>query len=674
MILQSPYFLLGLLSLAVPVIIHLVQLRKPQRVLFTNVSFIRKVQNITANQRKLKHWLILLSRLLFLTFLVLLFCQPYIPAKQSLAAETNSVKFYLDNSGSMQNEAEKGGISLMETGVDEILKLSKSLPKQSSIQVLDNSFRSGNNRNLSIETLPPALADIHFSPLLRQTDIILSRLNFGSNTALNQIFWFSDFQRSTFNPTILNQVDSASRINLVLLKPAAVANLCIDSLALEDELVRTNENNRLLVRVMNTSDEEKNAVSLKLFIGNKQAAANSISLKAKSTGLVKLDFRLPENKVQLARIVIDDQPVTFDNTYYFVLQPASKVQILDLNSSALNSTGRLFTNEPLFIYQSLSPNAANNQVVVNSDLILINELNAVNAALADNLAKFVKKGGSIAFIPAQKPEEKGYDILFQNLGLPVKVAGGSGSENAVSQLALPDLKNPFFRNIFAELDQRLQMPKAPKLLSWPRSDADLLSFKNGRSFLSQFNVGKGRVYVFAAPFSAEDNEFSRNALFVPVMYKLALSSQQAEQQLAYNFSQRTFSLPVPQTDIRKSVFSLESDSVRYIPEQQLRGGRMYFTLPAEMAEAGFYRLKHNDSVLTTLAFNYPKRESRLETYSADELRRLITNNHVKVYESGANSGFSETFSKEIKGTSLWQYCLVLALFFLLVEILLIRFL
>src|SRR5690606_12380974 len=98
---------------------------------------------------------------------------------------------------------------------------------------------------------------------------------------------------------------------------------------------------------------------------------------------------------------------------------------------------------------------------------------------------------------------------------------------------------------------------------------------------SQFNSGKGRVYVFAAPFSAGNNEFSRNALFVPVMYKLALNSHAASQQLAYNFNQRTFALPVPEVDVRKNVFSLEKDSLRFIPEQHLRNGMMQFTVPAD---------------------------------------------------------------------------------------------
>src|SRR5688572_5923362 len=671
MILQAPYFLFGLFAIAIPIIIHLVQLRKPQRVLFTNVAFIRNIDNITSNQRKLKHWLILLSRILFLTFLVFVFCEPFIPAADSGVSKTTQVKAYLDNSGSMQNETEKGGTSLLELATDELRNLSNGFSGQTDIQLLDNSFKLGANRNINKENLQNALAEIDYSPISRQTSVIYSRLAANAKDN-NQVFWLSDFQKSTFDPSFLGKNDTVSAITLIKVKPAISSNLFLDSLSLEDELVRINSNNRLLVKVTNTSEEEKNAVNLKLFIGERQAASTSINLKPNGSTTVRLDFRLANDKEQQARIELEDQPVTFDNTYYFVLHPATAIKILDLSSGALTNTSRLFTNEPIFSYSSQEPDRVNEKAIEAADIILVNELPEISQGLADKLSKYAKQGGNLVFIPAEKAKAEVYQDLFQSLGLAIK--GNLGQSPIVSQMALPDLKNPFFKNIFAELDRRMQMPLASADLSWSRSDADLLAFKNGTKFLSQFNTGKGKVSVFASAFSASNNEFSQHALFVPVMYKLALTSHKAEQQLAYNFGERSFSIDVPNTDIRKTVFSLENDSVKYIPDQQLRNGKMLFTLPAEMAEAGFYQLKHSDSTLTTLAFNYPKKESFLDTYSTEELRQLIPNKNIKIYESGGEVNFSEQFNREAKGTPLWQYCLIVSLFFLLAEILLIRFL
>ncbi len=672
MILQAPYFLFGLFAIAIPVIIHLVQLRKPQRILFTNVAFIRNVENITSNQRKLKHWLILLSRILFIAFLVLVFCEPLIPASDASISKTESVKAYLDNSGSMQNEAEKGGMSLLDLAVDELKGLSQGFPKQAEIRLVDNSFKIGGNRNLTQENLQSALAGIDYSPISRKPEIIFDRLKGNDPLGNSQVFWLSDFQKSTFDPGFLSKSDTVSAITLVKLKPADASNIFIDSIWLEDELVRANHNNRILIRVFNTANEAKNGINVKLFIGNRQAGGNSVNLKPKASAIMRLEFRLTDLRAQNARLEIEDQPVTFDNSFYFTLKPASGIRILDISGRALTNTSRLFTNEPIFLYQKQEPSQVNDRAIEQAEIILVNELPDLSSGLADKLSKFVKAGGNLVFIPAEKKGSYTYSVFFQGLGLAITETNANNA--AVSQLALPDLKNPFFRNIFTELDKRMQMPRAGSSLTWSRSDADLLNFKNGSKFLSQFRAGKGKVYVFSAPFSTETNEFSRHALFVPVMYKLALSSHEAEQQLAYNFNQRSFSLPVTKTNLRKSVYSLESDSASYIPEQQLRNGQMVFTIPAEMAQPGFYSLKHNDSTLTTLAFNYPKKESFIETYSAEELRQLITNKNVKIVESGGSTNFSDQFARQAKGTPLWQYFLIASLLFLLAEILLIRFL
>jgi hypothetical protein len=669
MILLAPQFLFGLIALAVPVIIHFVQLRRPKKVYFTNVGFIKKVEKVNASQRKLKHWLILLSRVLFLSFLVLLFCQPFIPAKTNSLSKLSEVAFYIDNSMSMQNNAETGNHSLLDQATGEVLKIIPELPNHLNIRLLDNSFKAASNRTLTKENIPQTLGNLIYSPISRTTDNIFNRLN--SNSPLKTTYFFSDFQKEFFEPDYLNKLDTASSINLIVIKADKKDNVYIDSVALLDELLRPNENNRLNVKVINKGQEIKNGLNLKLFIGNQLASTISLNLKPNSGTAVDIDFRVSQRGILPCRLEIEDQPVIFDNTFYFTIKTAGTIKILDIATSSNINTSKLFINEPLFKYQQVSPGNINYNQLSSADLVLVNEIENLDAALIDNLKKFVANGGKLAFVPSEKLKANNYAVFFQTFGLPISQLA---TISAPSALAKPDLKNPFFRNIFSQLDNRMEMPAVPQSLNLTRPELEILKYRNGNNFLSRYRLGKGDIFVFAAPLSSENNEFSRNALFVPVMYKLALSSYQNEQQLSYNFNQRTFSLPVPKTDLRKTVFTLENDSVKYIPEQKLRDGKMVFTLPAEMAQAGFYNLKHNDSTLATLAFNYPKKESNLETYSAEELRSLITNPKVKVFESGANADFAAEVVKDTKGIPLWHYCIIFCLFFLLTEILLIRFL
>src|SRR4051812_19048284 len=104
-----PAFLFALLTLAIPVIIHLFNFRRYKKVYFSNVQFLKEVQEQQASNRNLKERLILASRLLALFFLVLAFARPYIPgANEANAGKQQVASIFVDNSYSMQTLNREG--------------------------------------------------------------------------------------------------------------------------------------------------------------------------------------------------------------------------------------------------------------------------------------------------------------------------------------------------------------------------------------------------------------------------------------------------------------------------------------------------------------------------------------------------------------------------------------
>src|SRR5882672_5584520 len=100
MSLVYPSFLWALPALAIPIIIHLFNFRKTTRIYFSNTRFLRQVKEETTQKRRLKQYLVLASRLLFLFFLVMAFAQPFLPAREQVTSG-REVTLYLDNSYSM---------------------------------------------------------------------------------------------------------------------------------------------------------------------------------------------------------------------------------------------------------------------------------------------------------------------------------------------------------------------------------------------------------------------------------------------------------------------------------------------------------------------------------------------------------------------------------------------
>ena len=90
-----PQFLYALTALAIPIIIHLFNFRKFKTIYFSNVRFLKEVKQQTKAQSELKHLLILLSRLLAITSLVLAFAQPYIPENNQIVVDNKLSVFML---------------------------------------------------------------------------------------------------------------------------------------------------------------------------------------------------------------------------------------------------------------------------------------------------------------------------------------------------------------------------------------------------------------------------------------------------------------------------------------------------------------------------------------------------------------------------------------------------
>ena len=72
----NPLVLLALAAAAIPLLIHLLNLRKPQQVDFSSLTFIKELQRSTMQRVKIKQWLLLALRTLALLFLILAFARP----------------------------------------------------------------------------------------------------------------------------------------------------------------------------------------------------------------------------------------------------------------------------------------------------------------------------------------------------------------------------------------------------------------------------------------------------------------------------------------------------------------------------------------------------------------------------------------------------------------------
>ena len=152
---KHPELLYALFLLVIPILIHLFQLRRFQKVQFTNVKFLKSIKLQTRKSSQLKKWLTLLSRLLLLTSVIIAFAQPFIPNTEDFN-EAQETIIYLDNSFRMQSKGTNG--TLLNEAIQDIIN---TLPEDESFSLFTNDYTF---KNTTVKAIKNDLIQLSHSP------------------------------------------------------------------------------------------------------------------------------------------------------------------------------------------------------------------------------------------------------------------------------------------------------------------------------------------------------------------------------------------------------------------------------------------------------------------------------------------------------------------------------
>ncbi|MER3330258.1 MAG: BatA domain-containing protein, partial [Candidatus Kapaibacterium sp.] len=106
----NPFVLFGLAAASIPIILHLINLRKQKTIEFSTLKFLKELQKSSIKKLKIKQWLLLLLRTLLIIFAVLAFSRPTIQSSLPGFTEysNTSMIILLDNTYSMDVSDENG--------------------------------------------------------------------------------------------------------------------------------------------------------------------------------------------------------------------------------------------------------------------------------------------------------------------------------------------------------------------------------------------------------------------------------------------------------------------------------------------------------------------------------------------------------------------------------------
>jgi hypothetical protein len=677
-----PAFLFALSAVSIPIFIHLFNLRRYKKIYFSNVKFLRAINEETQKRAKLKHLLILASRISAIIFLVLAFSQPVIPsAKSTVKLGDNVVSIFIDNSFSMETVNKNG--SLLDEAKKRAKEIVNAFAVSDKFHLFTNDFEGKHQRLLSKEEMLNSIDEIKISTASKMLSNICSRsfdLLAKSNTVKKKLFVLSDFQQSVTDVSKIKN-DTSIAVTLIPLLSQSNNNIYIDSCWFATPVRQAGANEKLMVKIINASDKEVENSSIKLFINGVQKTPASFSIAAQSDKTIELSFAIKDAGNYNCLIQLEDFPVTFDDKYYFSFSVAPYIPVLcvegaDVTADSKYNPVKSLFSDSVFKLTVQSEGKIDFSSFTANKLIVANQLEKISSGLNQQFEKFVHNGGSLLLIPSANLNSESYGTLCSTLNLP-KYETLDTANTKVDKI---NFEHAVYRGVFEKKSTTIDLPVVLQQYRFSKNinttEDYLMRTQNNNSFAASYKYKNGTVYLLSAPLADNYSNFARHALFVPTFYKIAFNSL-SESKL-YNTISVDDNIVLSNLNVTGDrVFHLSgNNNFDVIPEHKNFENNTTIYFRNQITNSGNYSLNFNDSLIAPVSFNYSNKESSLAVLSFENIVSGITESgmaNFSVIKTGEKS-VVDTIKEFSQGTKLWKHCIILALLFLAVEIALIRLL
>ncbi len=654
----SANWLWALSLIAIPIIIHLFNFRRYKVVYFTNVHLLREVKKDNQSKTNLRELLILLARIFLIVFLVLAFAEPVLVdnSKTHNDSQNTDLVILLDNSFSMSAEGREG--ILLEQAKNKIMKIISAYPASTKVMLVTSDLLANQLIYRTKEESISALSKVNVSafsvPIQKVEKIIEGRVK---NTKQHHLYILSDFQKSEFMPL---KMDSTFRVSLIPLKASLSKNMVLDTAYFYAPIHNLFEEEKLIYTLTNTGKDDVVDFTVELYINDSLKAITNVDIPAESTVQDTFVYRNISSGMVKGRLSISDFPIDYDNQIYFnySIRKSLNVGIWSDDEHQL-FLDAFFRNNAYYQANYFSKANLNMDLWQASDVIIIDTKQTILPGILSNIKQYVEQGKPLLFFINDLEKNKSLSNY-----LNLRIATKDSSQKKIKQI---NLNSSLYRNVFSKNDETFDLPIVSNTFSINNYDEWILKSKSAEVLLAYQNQNKKHVLVFGIPMNKANQSFYTSPVFIPLMYNFMADFRQ---QPIYYESNRENTLYLSSIDkTSDEVYKIQNINGSWIPEQYATNEGMKLNLPKKL-KSGYYSILFQEKDLSGFSYNYNRQESISDFYTIDDLRDM---SNVKVFEaSKIDTHFISSALSNSK--ALWYYAILISLLFLLLEIVLIRFL
>lgn len=678
----NPAILIGLIAASIPVIIHLLNLKKLKNVEFSTLMFLKELQKNKIRKIKIKQWLLLLLRVLIIVFIVLSFARPTLKgvsiAGIKSAAKTTSV-FLIDNTysmsvidqnGSFLNQAKKlfdKIISLHQQGDEAFIHF---IADDTIYQVtsLSSDFTSSLKDN-NISLITPDFK----KHLISAAELVNKSMNFN-----REIFVLSDFQKNLIKDekerTNLSELfNNRVKVYFILFRKDDIFNLSIDEVKPENQIIQKGSTLSFIVSITNHSKQNLQNRVLSLFINEKKVAQRSFNINSNETQKVNIETTLNDDGILNIITEIETDDIEYDNRFYLSLNIPEKISALivyeNTNNDFLKIALQTLPKDKLSVEEKNS--LLSSSLSLNSyDVIILIVNDYPNIS---QLINYIEQGGSVIIVPPNKINFSNFNNFVNKLGLGKFDNFISKDNKVILQFDKVDYEHPVFKDLFlTNQNKKVDSPIFSQFLKITSSiGTPIITLSDNSVFLLENKIGKGKVFLFNSSFDLDWTDFPLKSIFAPLIVKSIFYLSQkdfssniikAGEEFILNISKiNSPRILVKRPDYTEDYFNLNEtklDVLRY----------------NKTNIAGIYQIISNDKIITRFSVNHNQTESRLEYLSIEDFEKFLESLQFEgeLVEIKPGENPIERIKQSRFGTELWKFFVLLAIITALIEMMISR--
>ena len=650
----NPGILWFLTLLLIPILIHFFKFKKPIVLVFSQVKFIQNINIESKNKRRIKHLLLLVSRLLIMFLIILVFAEPRF---KSNIKEQSSVIFIIDNSLSMSGES-NDGVNSLNFSLNWVEEFANNAPMGTNfkfVSLSDRSFTEGWKTKKQLIDRLTEVKPSHFTQTINQ-----ALMQIGNERINTAIYIISDFQKNQFKlPDDSSMVSNENDLFFVPVKTDKVSNIFVDTVFLKNLYFTPGVDNDLFVRLKNDGNSNRN-VNIRVIENENLIASNSIKIDPQLTAdlVFPLTYeRISEGSLQ---IELDDYPIIFDNNFFLSLARFEPISIQYLYPTKPNIyLETVFDNKVFFDFKSNQLSTVDYESLSTASLIIIDGFDKIPEAFYN-----LNPNISIILIPSIVADLSSYSRF---LGTDLTLKNDSSSW----PLQFNVQSDYLYEGLFEENKFSGDLPES-KILIVPDRFSEMLIHNNFKvPFLTRLNANRN-LFFFSSPLLTSFTNFPIHGIFLPIMYRLAQLSQTGNTSLYLNEDMSKISFKLKSADF--SQISVRHNNQFLTPDYQLSDQKVTINLNKDEMVPGNYEVLQGDRHLGSFSINIPKSESRMLFYENKELIEFASKfPNINVVDPSRLEGKQIQATVLTDSSDLWKYALVLALFFIIAEVMILRF-